>query len=61
METDGPDPAFEVHVVGRPGTARRVDLRWTGAERRRLASWLGWASFVTVALVVVLFVLARLL
>jgi len=61
VETDGPDPAFEVHVVGRPETARRVEVHWGGDERRLLAAWLGWASVVTLALVLVLFVLARLL
>lgn len=61
METEGESPAFEVQVVGRPETARRVEVAWTPAERRRLATWLVWSSFVTVALVLVLYVLARLL
>jgi hypothetical protein len=57
--TDGANPAFEVHVLGRPETRRRVELPWDETERRRLAGWLVAASIVTVGLVLVLFVLAR--
>ena len=51
---------FEVQVAGRPETARRVEVPWGDAERRRLSVWLFVASVVTVALVLVLFALARL-
>ncbi len=61
METSGPVPLFEVQVVGRPETLRRVEIPWDETARRRLSSWLLLASVVTVALVLVLFVLARLL
>jgi hypothetical protein len=60
-ETSGPAPAFEIEVAGRPETRRRVDLPWDEAQRRRLSRWLVVSAAVTVALVLVLFVLARLL
>jgi hypothetical protein len=59
VETSGPEPVFEVRVVGRPETARRVQVPWDEAERRRLSTWLLLASVVTVGLVLVLFLLAR--
>jgi hypothetical protein len=59
VETSGPVPLFEVQVMGRPETARRVEIPWDEAERRRLSTWLLVASVVTVALVLVLFALAR--
>ena len=59
METSGPEPEFEVRVAGRPETGRRVQVPWDEAERHRLSSWLLVASVVTVALVLVLFLLAR--
>jgi hypothetical protein len=46
-------------VAGRPQTGRRVRVIWDEAERRRLSTWLLTASVVTIALVLVLFVLAR--
>jgi len=61
VETSGPVPLFEVQVTGRPETLRRVEVPWDEAERRRLSTWLLVASVVTVALVGVLFVLARIL
>jgi hypothetical protein len=61
VETSGPVPVFEVQVTGRPETLRRVEIPWDEAARRRLSAWLLVASVVTVALVLVLFVLARLL
>jgi hypothetical protein len=59
-ETSGPAPAFEVEVAGRRETRRRVELPWDDAQRRRLSRWLAVSAAVTVALVVVLFALARL-
>ncbi|MCG6924208.1 MAG: hypothetical protein LJF30_02660 [Acidobacteria bacterium] len=61
VETSASSPLFEVQVTGRPETLRRVEIPWDEAERRRLSSWLLVASVVTVALVLVLFVLARML
>lgn len=60
-ETSGPAPVFEVEVAGRPETRRRVELPWDEAQRRRLSRWLALSAAVTVALVLVLFALARLL
>jgi hypothetical protein len=48
-----------VHVVGRPEVRRRVEIPWNAAQRRRLVGWLVGASIVTLALVLILFVLAR--
>jgi hypothetical protein len=59
LETSGADPVFEVRVAGRPETGRRVQVIWNEAERRRLSRWLLTASVVTIALVLVLFLLAR--
>jgi hypothetical protein len=59
VETSGPNPVFEVEVAGRPETRLRVELPWDEAARRRLSVWLLVASVVTVALVLVLFLLAR--
>jgi hypothetical protein len=59
-ETSGQAPAFDVEVTGRPETRRRVELPWDEAQRRRLARWLAASAVVTLALVVVLYVLARL-
>jgi len=61
IETNGTNPTFEVHVVGKSETRRRVEVAWDGFERRRLSAWLLVASVVTVALVLVLLVLARIL
>ena len=58
-DTSGPAPAFHVEIAGRPETRRRVEVPWDEAERRRLSTWLLVASVVTVALVLVLFLLAR--
>lgn len=61
VETSGENPAYEVAVAGRPETRRRVEVAWDESERRRLRSWLVWSSAITLALVLVLFVLARIL
>ncbi len=61
IETNGANPVFELHVVGKPETRRRVEVAWDDVERRHLSAWLLVASLVTVALVLVLFVLARIL
>jgi predicted RNA-binding Zn-ribbon protein involved in translation (DUF1610 family) len=58
-DTSGAQPAFDVEVVGRPDTRRRVEVPWDDDQRRRLASWLAWSSVLTLALVLVLYVVAR--
>jgi hypothetical protein len=58
-EASGPAPVYDVEVTGQPETRRRVEMAWDPSQRRRLSSWLLVASVVTVALVLVLFVLAR--
>ena len=59
VDTSEQAPVFEVEVAGRPETRQRVQLDWTPAQRRRLSTWLLAASVVTVALVLVLYLLAR--
>ena len=58
-DTSGRAPAYDVEVAGRPATRRRVELPWDEAQQRRLRAWLAWASVVTLALVVLLYALAR--
>jgi hypothetical protein len=53
-------PAFDVEAVGRPGIVRRVEVAWDDGQRERLARWLARASAATLALVLVLYALARL-
>jgi hypothetical protein len=53
-------PAFDVEAAGRPGVVRRVEVAWDDGQRRRLSWWLAVSSAVTLALVVVLYALARL-
>lgn len=60
VETSGPLPVFDVEVAGRSATRRRVEVPWDEQERRRLARWLGISTAVTLALVLVLYALARL-
>ena len=52
-------PTFDVEVVGRPETRRRVEVQWDEAQRRRLGSWLLWSSALTLGLVLVLYLVAR--
>jgi hypothetical protein len=52
---------YEVEVVGRPQTRRPVEVPWGPDDQRRLRAWLLWSTAVTLGLVAVLFVLARLL
>jgi hypothetical protein len=61
VATSGPVPVFEVRAVGGRRPGRRVEVPWDEAARQRLAAWLLWSSVVTLALVLVLYVLARLL
>lgn len=59
-EGGGSAPAFEVEATGRPGVRRRVEVAWDDGQRRRLSWWLAVSAVVTLALVVVLYALARL-
>lgn len=61
VDTSGENPAYQVAVAGRPETRRRVEVSWDEGERRRLRAWLVWSSAITLSLVVVLLVLARIL
>ncbi len=61
VDTSGPAPTFEVFVAGRKETGRRVEVPWDEQQRRRLGAWLLWSTAVTLGLVLVLFLLARLL
>jgi len=60
VEGRGSARAYEVEVAGRPETRRRVEVGWSEAEGRRLRSWLVVSSLVTLSLVLVLYLLARL-
>jgi hypothetical protein len=60
-ESAGAAPAFDVEVAGRPATRRRVELPWDEAQKRRLSAWLGASLALTVAMVGLLYALARLL
>ena len=60
VDDGGSDRVYEVQAAGRPDTRRRVHVPWTPHEQRRLDRWLLWASVLTLALVGVLFALARL-
>jgi len=60
VEGDGASRAYEVEVAGRPQTRRRVELPWSEAESRRLGRWLAWASALTLGLVLLLYLAARL-
>ena len=51
--------AYEVELLGRAETRRRVELPWTPADTQRLHAWLLWSSAVTLGLAALLFVLAR--
>ena len=59
MDTDGPEPVYEVEVTGQPATRRRVAVTWTADESRRLRRWLAWSTVLTLGLVIVLYALAR--
>jgi len=50
---------YEVEVLGRPETARRVEWREEPSPVR-LRAWLTWSTVATLGLVVVLYALARL-
>lgn len=51
--------AYDVEIAGRPETRQRIEVPWDEDQRRRLASWLAWASAVTLGLVLVLYAAAR--
>jgi hypothetical protein len=60
---DGGDGAriYEVEITGRPETRTRVSVPWSPEEGRRLKAWLAWSTALTLGLVVVLYVVARLM
>jgi len=51
--------AYEVELLGKAETRRRVELPWTPTDTQRLHAWLLWSSAVTLGLAGLLFVLAR--
>jgi len=61
VDEGGRHPTFEVEVADRPETRRRVSLPWDESQRRRLSRWLVASTAATLALVLALFLLARLL
>lgn len=61
VDTGGENPAYDVAVAGRPETSRRVEVSWDDSERARLRACLAWSSAITLSLVLVLLVLARIL
>jgi predicted RNA-binding Zn-ribbon protein involved in translation (DUF1610 family) len=60
---DGGDGArlYEVEITGKPETRKRISVAWSPEEGRRLRTWLAWSTALTLGLVVVLYVVARLL
>lgn len=60
VEGDGRSRAYEVEVAGRPESRRRVEVAWSEAEARRLRAWLAVSSLVTLGLVLLLYLVARL-
>jgi hypothetical protein len=52
--------AYEVEIAGRPETRRRVEVAWSPEDGARLRAWLLASSVVTLGLVGVLYLLARL-
>jgi hypothetical protein len=59
VESGGRGRFYEVEIVGRPETRQRVEVPWSEADRRRLATWLVWSTTLTLGLVLVLYALAR--
>ena len=53
--------AYEVEVAGRPQTRTRIEVPWTEEEGARLRRWLLWSTVLTLSLVGLLFLAARLL
>jgi len=51
--------AYEVEIVGRPETRRRIEVPWTAVETERLRRWLLWSTVITLALVGALLAAAR--
>lgn len=60
VESRGAARAYEIEVAGRPESRRRVEVAWSEAEARRLRRWLAVSSGVTLGLVLLLYLLARL-
>jgi hypothetical protein len=52
---------YEMEITGRPETRKTVSVPWSPDEGRRLRAWLAWSTALTLGLVLVLYVVARLL
>jgi hypothetical protein len=59
VEAEGPEAQYDVEVAGEPATRQRVSVAWNEGESRRLRRWLAWSTGLTLALVFVLYALAR--
>jgi hypothetical protein len=59
-ESGGTAPAFDVEVAGRPGVRRRVEVPWDEDQLRHLSRWLFVSAALTLALILVLYAIARL-
>jgi hypothetical protein len=60
LDGSGDARLYEVEITGRPETRARISVPWTPGEGRRLRAWLAWSTALTLGLVVVLYLLARL-
>jgi hypothetical protein len=49
-----------VEVAGRPGVRRRVEVPWDEGQLRHLSRWLFVSAALTLALILVLYAIARL-
>ena len=58
IDEGGEFPVYEVAVIGRPDTARRLEWR-EGPPPRRLRAWLLWSTVATLSLLAVLYLIAR--
>ena len=50
---------YEIEIVGRPQTRRRVEMPWTGSQQAQLERRLVGFSLATVSLVILLYLAAR--
>jgi hypothetical protein len=51
---------YDVELLSRRRTRRRVEVAWSPAQQRSLDTWLLYSSVVTLGLVGLLYLLARL-
>lgn len=52
---------YDVELLGRPETRRRVEVPWTEEDGTRMRRWLVWSTFLTLGLLAALYWAARLL